>query len=407
MKLINILDFCLFGVYYIVSLVGLMNIGSAKLIVSTIISLYFILRVLISIINRRLNTRANNLVLSIFLIYCFFSAFWANDSLNSLEKVIMNLIFPIVIASFIAYKYDFKHILKYIFTLNSIIIIVSIVLILLAPNIGISPVYGDIQGVFIHKNSFGFQLLTNFIIGISIYKYQTRKSLYILMMIISFVLLYFSESTSNFLLTFAVIFIYLFIRIINRIKNLYMKLVLIFLNATFGIMTIYLIYMNLNSLFSAIGKDLTFTGRTSIWNAVFHNMDTKWLLGYGFDSFWIQGSIQKQYVDLVMRANVPHSHNLYVDVIATLGITGLILFCLVLVVAIIKSIKKLLFSVDSISIFSFIFLLILAMHEFNESYLIRPGTISNVLMIFIMILVVQNKKDITHENTKIYNQHIL
>lgn len=67
---------------------------------------------------------------------------------------------------------------------------------------------------------------------------------------------------------------------------------------------------------SMLGKDITFTGRTEIWNQVLKLMSGHWILGYGIES----GPVMAEKVGMLQAVN---AHNLYLDILYKTGLLGI------------------------------------------------------------------------------------
>ena len=81
-------------------------------------------------------------------------------------------------------------------------------------------------------------------------------------------------------------------------------------------------------LASEIGRDPTFTGRTTIWNAVL-STHTNPLFGTGYDSFWLGPRLQQVWNQTGPGIN--EAHNGYLDIYLNLGLVGLFfLSCLLI-----------------------------------------------------------------------------
>lgn len=80
-------------------------------------------------------------------------------------------------------------------------------------------------------------------------------------------------------------------------------------------------------LAAMISPDVTFTGRTNIWEFVLEALHNHWLLGYGFHSFWSIGAdspnlaAQEHFIRFLNQA-----HNGFLDLILSVGLVGLGLF---------------------------------------------------------------------------------
>jgi len=77
------------------------------------------------------------------------------------------------------------------------------------------------------------------------------------------------------------------------------------------------------------GKDLTFSGRTAIWDIINERIAQHPLLGGGYGAYWTDTTPASQSYEFITRLNFypSQTHNGYLDVINDLGVPGAI--CLV------------------------------------------------------------------------------
>ena len=78
----------------------------------------------------------------------------------------------------------------------------------------------------------------------------------------------------------------------------------------------------------ALGRDVTLTGRTDIWDAVLH-LNTDPLIGTGFGSVWLTPSARA----LAEELGIPHAHNGYLEMYLNTGLIGLGLLLAVIIAA--------------------------------------------------------------------------
>lgn len=81
-------------------------------------------------------------------------------------------------------------------------------------------------------------------------------------------------------------------------------------------------------LLRMLGRNSTLTGRTEIWKAVL-SFNTNPLFGIGFESFWLNGRIEKVW-QIIGFKGIAEAHNGYLETYITLGWVGLILLGVVL-----------------------------------------------------------------------------
>jgi O-antigen ligase len=80
----------------------------------------------------------------------------------------------------------------------------------------------------------------------------------------------------------------------------------------------------LPSLFTLIGKDMTLTGRTEIWEPVLLSIMKRPLTGYGYCAFWNGMSGESGIIASTVGWVPPHAHNGFLNVALQVGITGLL-----------------------------------------------------------------------------------
>jgi O-antigen ligase len=82
-----------------------------------------------------------------------------------------------------------------------------------------------------------------------------------------------------------------------------------------------------------LGRDLTLTGRTNIWNLLTIPILKRPLLGYGFYAFWL--GLEGESAQVIRAAHwyFGYAHNGYLEIVLQLGFIGLGVFLLSLLSA--------------------------------------------------------------------------
>jgi len=150
----------------------------------------------------------------------------------------------------------------------------------------------------------------------------------------------------------------------------------------FGIIPIVL--LALGAVLPAFGRDLTFTGRTDLWEMGFQSLMHRPLQGYGFDSFWDDHSA---FGGAQIRAYVgwaaPHVHNSWLEVALGIGLTGLALFGAVFARTLVSAIRLLRLRGEAIDGFVALFMLYLCLYSFDEQvFLVRNDVLTLLLIAF-------------------------
>jgi O-antigen ligase len=99
---------------------------------------------------------------------------------------------------------------------------------------------------------------------------------------------------------------------------------------------------NSEAVFSLLGREGTFTGRTNIWSAVLDKIWERPWLGYGYGGFWLGWEGESAEVLIVLpQNNVPtHSHNGFLDLWLDLGLLGLVAFVARLLLFIPRAVQR-------------------------------------------------------------------
>jgi O-antigen ligase len=79
------------------------------------------------------------------------------------------------------------------------------------------------------------------------------------------------------------------------------------------------------------------TGRLPLWEELLHWVNKSPLVGYGYLAFW--DSKRVEYLSDTFRWEIPHGHNMYLDITLDVGIVGLILFVSLLIFALYSAAK--------------------------------------------------------------------
>lgn len=141
--------------------------------------------------------------------------------------------------------------------------------------------------------------------------------------------------------------------------------------------------LTLSDVVGLFVSDVTFTGRDVVWQFILEQIQSKWLLGFGYGSFWGVGldapNLRAEHVFIRV---LTQAHNGYLDIALAIGPfgLGLALAFLFQLCAYIGKIRKLSMPLYQFSLFIFIFTII---HNLTDSNLLR-----GVSCLWIMIILV-------------------
>ena len=145
-----------------------------------------------------------------------------------------------------------------------------------------------------------------------------------------------------------------------------------------------------------IGRDVTFTGRTYIWQAILPVAMRSAICGVGYGSFWINPPISYQLTLMVNEA-----HNGYLDVFVEIGFVGMVLF-LIFLMSSCRQAQKALPSNFEWSAFVLCFLFIIVVHNITESSFLRPTNHMGAVLFFLAMSVPYMRRSELLSTNRVY-----
>lgn len=137
-----------------------------------------------------------------------------------------------------------------------------------------------------------------------------------------------------------------------------------------------LVVDNLPAIAGAIGRDLTFTGRTDIWSAMLDKISERPWTGYGFNAFWRDWDNEATaYMWRYLAWECPYGHNGFMDLLAELGIIGLGAFILSYCSGVWESIRLLRITRSIEGLWAITYLTFLLIYNVSESTLMATNSI--------------------------------
>jgi exopolysaccharide production protein ExoQ len=278
-------------------------------------------------------------LLSIFLLWCFISILWSDFKLVAFKRWFQVVtIIPVALAYLEHIDHSktiFRH-LKFVIYSYVLVTLVSVIFIPGAKD----PAFNTWRGLAFTKNHLGQS-----VVMCSIFAYNfillsnPKEKIFSTMLLVFCVILLIGTESSTSILTFIIILTIIILGTLNKIfsGNLKLGKVYIFFLCISLIMLIFLIYVVSKEIFTQIpelfGKDITFTGRTALWQDIFSYTKEYLITGCGFESFWVLDRSNVNLVDLYHKyVWFPNqSHCGYLDILNHVGIIGLVIFILMLI----------------------------------------------------------------------------
>lgn len=122
-----------------------------------------------------------------------------------------------------------------------------------------------------------------------------------------------------------------------------------------------------------LGRDITLTGRTDIWEACWNKILERPVLGYGYGGFWLGWEGESAYVWRVTAWEAAFAHNGFLDLALDLGALGLCVFTLHFLTTIAWSLVALRREADPAVVWLPIFMAFLLLLNLTESSFLRQN----------------------------------
>ena len=197
--------------------------------------------------------------------------------------------------------------------------------------------YNGYPGYFSGKNYLGEFSAATFLVSLHEILYPRRRTLGIIVAVIAASLLFLSNSKTATGLAFVaplVAGLMLISRIMRPLEKLATTAMKRRISLAIIVLSIPLCYIILSNVSGfdmyrvsyILYGDLSFTGRTVIWDFASWEIDRRPFLGWGYQSFWLVGPDAPSIVEAPgWVKNMPNAHNGYYDTMLELGYVGLTL----------------------------------------------------------------------------------
>ena len=135
----------------------------------------------------------------------------------------------------------------------------------------------------------------------------------------------------------------------------------------------------------------TLTGRLPLWEELIDSIEERPLLGHGYLAYWDKDQIE--YLKDVLRWEIPHGHNMYLDWALDGGLIGLGLFLLMLITALLVAFYRATVLLNRHAVFVFGFLMFTFVHGFAESLFKLPTYLAFVVVTLTLKMAITHPKE--------------
>jgi O-antigen ligase len=273
----------------------------------------------------------------VFLGITLASVFWSTAPGVTLQRVVI-LLRATLFGVYLAARYSLKEQLQFVAWALGIAAVLSLMFVIALPSYGVMGMSdtlseqavahaGAWRGVYIHKNPLGRMMVLSAVVFLHAVN-SSRRYRWVAWagFGLSVLLILGSTSKSALLIVAIIISLLPFYRALrwNYTFTVPFFIIVILLGGSVAVLLVGMA----ETILGALGRDLTFTGRTPLWAAVMDKIWERPWLGYGYGGFWQGWSGESAEILRLVRWATPHSHNGFLDVWLDLGLIGLLAFAI-------------------------------------------------------------------------------
>lgn len=338
--------------------------SSIYLFISFLVICFLILR-----LKRTLNVLKRGALLFVVYATIFISFTWSILPSASLYNS-LDLLQPTLFGLYLSTRFKLIEIVKMLCLALSIGALLSILVTVAVPSVGIhpGPPAGTWRGIYHHKNHFA-STMSIFFLSSFLLSLRSNAMLLIprLQSAVAMALVLFSNSRTALISNILVILFLLFYRnfkLKGRVTVLFLSLLLLVLLP----ISAFLLF-NWQGLVIGIGKDPTLTGRTYIWDFAIEQIQTRPLLGFGYSVFWSPDAPFSEKFASAESWVSPNGHNQLIDLLLGIGFLGTFFFLANLVKVLFLSLRAAYKTTDAIYLWPLGILCLFTLNNIAESYL--------------------------------------
>ena len=318
----------------------------------------------------------------VLLLLALVSTLWSLSPADTLRRCVA-LLGTSLFGLYLAARFDPRELIRLLGWAFAVIMALSVLFVLANPGVGISgpPHPGAWRGVFAHKNVLGQTMLLALVTFLVLSATSRKKGWPIGLAVAAAALLILSTAKTPVAAASVLMIVALLIRAIHRYPDRAGYLGAI---AVIGIVAAPLImFVILEPVLTLLGRDLTLTGRTEIWQLLWDAIQRRPLLGYGYSGFWTASTGPVLDVWFVTGWQVPNAHNGFLDLLLSFGAIGLMLYGLLFLRTMVRMLHAVRQGDAWSALWSICVLTLFLIYGFVESNVMEQNTVSWVLFVAI------------------------
>ncbi|HDR7673496.1 TPA: O-antigen ligase family protein [Bacillus wiedmannii] len=283
--------------------------------------------ILILVSGLKVRVLKNSYFFILLVLWCFLSIFWSvapNITFKSVEYLIIVLLLGI---SFVN-RYPKEKIVMILMLYCLLISVLNLGSISFLKDLSLDQDdrYTVYKGLFNHKNNLGKYMAICILVSLwGIFHKLDKKWMVInnITLVCASICLFLSKSSTAISVLLITLIFMIGFRIVKSKKVSIITFVVVFITSIYSIVNMpdWLRFL-IQSVFK---KDVTFTGRSVIWEVVKEKIYDAPYIGYGYESFWTEEYfVSEMYKYFFFKQ--AHAHNGFLDLILAIGLIGLMIY---------------------------------------------------------------------------------
>lgn len=346
---------------------------------------------------RRLNTVQIirlNVPLFVLLGYCLLSSFWSAYPLLSLRRSIRMILEVVVVVAILSEPDRLTATKRLVERYAIFALPLSLVMIKYYPRMAIAwNKMGNAvmwTGVAMHKNSLGAMLAVSllyyawkWLVGKNSKTLVSDIFLFLLAAYMLFNPQAKGSSTAILSLIVAVVVLFVLGQCVSRIDSIRSAF---YVGLLAAVLAMGLFGKGILEYVTHVsGREMTFTGRTYIWDAVLREAAASPIVGTGYGTFWVGSRLDRLHANPAV-SDIFQAHNGYIETYANLGLIGLALLVAVYIVGLDRGLRGLAHNREHNSlVVAYLVLFLLA--EFFEASTLSPSSPTWILLLLLTMRV--------------------
>ena len=322
--------------------------------------------------------RARNVVRAVpllmgLLALAFASTVWSIDSGATLRRSVW-LLATMVFGLYLGWRYHWRGLLEILAGAFLVLIAGSFALGLLAPHIGRMAAEhpGAWCGLWTHKNTLGGIMALGVAIGVGAALIAPeRRKLWLLCALGALMLVLLSTSKTALVASVLGVGV---IAVGIALRRGPMQAVFMGASVLTVVAVIVTVVVTAPDLLVALlGRDLSLTGRTDIWDAAMPAVMAHSWLGYGYFAFWLPENGPAYWVRQAVQWNVASAHSGWLELALGLGRVGIALFAVQAGATLMRGARAIM--LDSAGLWAPAFLATFALYTLSESHVLQANNL--------------------------------